>query len=1054
MAETLYQESYINLEGTWELGLGKKEEAFINQKVYLPGTLDEQGKNIEGVPKSKPGETMYLTPEYHYEGYAVYERDFEISFRANETVLFFMERTRAAKVWVNNQFIGQDNLLTVSQEFDITQAVIQGKNRITVEVENLFEQMPAKPVIGSHMATAHTQTNWNGIVGKIGIRILPEISMDTIRIYPDIEKKSIRINVNMIQNTCILQSVCWEVCVCKGVDKKIRMVIPPGKTKVVLEYELGGDYQTWDEFRPDMYEVNILLHTNIGSQKRTLNIGMRNFQVSADSRHFMINGKVIFIRSEANCAVFPKTGYAPMKQEEWEHLFKVYKSYGINYVRFHSWCPPDAAFCAADRLGIYMQPELCEWTFETFDSDDDYAYYTREALSIDRAYGNHPSYVALTWGNELRSHKRERMSELCRYMRQIAPDRLYAEGSNVWYGEEGVNTDCDFVMAQGNYKAKWRGAYAGNHGFINECPPNTLSDYNEDLKDIPIPVISFEVGQFQVYPDYDEIDKYTGNLRPNNLRIFKKSLENSGLAGYDAKFQEATGQLSQLCYREEIEAALRTDKLAGISLLGIQDFSGQGTALVGMINAFGEPKKFSNPAKFKQFFNCVVPLLKLEKRTFRQREKIQAEIVIANYGAGSLDKPVLICVTDSDGHDVFDEVISSPMVGQGRVESIGNLCFIPEKESDNSYKLTIMILVEETEYANEYELWVYPNVDNNESDKECIVRVLDDNVRKRLGQGEKLIYFPELTQAGIPGSVKSSFMSDFWCWIMFKKWDQHGTMGMLIEAEHKLFEKMQVDEYTNYPWWHLLKNSRSVILDGLGIQPVIRMVDNIHRNHSMGLLFEVNCGNGSLLICSLNILDKLKQPEAAWMLHCMLNYVTSGKMNPSAEIPFQKLSLLFPNHKELVWDKGDKPFASINEHLMYEPLKKQEKKTGAGYWDTDGSSTEDEKFYGILFEKKHFLDMIQMDLVIDGIYDGKAGHDLPELICVEYLEGDAWKPVHVIYKSFLTGGEENRVYFEKVETKGIRILLNKEKKNEVYISAMAAYENQPYAIADLKLFGI
>ncbi len=1053
MSVTLYGERNINLQGIWNLGIGKKGEAVINQVIQLPGSLDEQGKNIDGIVKSQPGETMYLTPEYHYEGYAVYERKFELDNGKNETVLFYMERTRSAKVWVNGQYIGQDNVLTAPQEFDITKAVCQGKNKITVEVENCFEHMPSKPIIGSHMAAEHTQTNWNGIAGKIGIRILPVISLDKIRIRPDFENQGIRIYVDMIQNTNILQTVSWEVFVPGGEKINAARVIPAGKTEVLLEYGLGEDFFTWDEFKPDMYELTVVLHTKYGSQERKMDFGMRKFQKAPDSRHFMINGKVIFVRSEANCAVFPKTGYAPMEETEWEKLFTTYQSYGINYVRFHSWCPPDAAFRVADRLGIYLQPELCEWTFETFDSDEDYEYYTREALSIERAYGNHPSYVALTWGNELRSHKRERMGELCRWMRQIDPDRLYAEGSNAWYGEEGVNAECDFVMAQGNYAARWRGAYAGNHGFINECPPDTLSDYNKELEDISVPVISFEVGQFQVYPDYGEINKYTGNLQPENLRIFKQDLEKHGLTGYDVMFQKVTGKLSQLCYREEIEAALRTEKLAGISLLGLQDFSGQGTALVGMIDALGEPKKFSDPACFRQFFNCVVPLLKINKRIFRQKEEIQAEIAVANYGADKLDNPVSVYVTDSKDNIIYKDILNNCIIGQGRVETVRKICFTPDKETDASYKIKIIIQIGGTVYRNEYELWIYPDTDTKKLDRSWVITKLNDSVRERLEKGEKLLFLPEPTQISLPISVRSSFISDFWCWIMFKKWDQQGTMGMLIDTDHKLFEKMEVDDYTNYSWWHMLQNSRSVILDNTDIQPIIRMVDNIHRNHSMGLLFEVKCGAGSLLVSSLNILDNPEQPEAAWMLKCMLNYVRSEDMNPTEEMSFEKLCKVFPDHERLILGKGDKPFASVNEQLVYEPLKSQEEKTGTGCWDTEGSGHEDEKYYGILFEKQRFVDMVQMNLVIDGIYDGKAGHDLPDIIDIEYLDGEVWKPVSVIYRSFLTGGKENRIYFEKAAAGGIKILLKKEKKNEIYISAMAAYENQPYGIEELSLFG-
>lgn len=1055
-AGEVYGERFLSLAGIWKLGLGKRGETAADQIVRLPGSLDEQGKKIAGLEKSKTGEIMYLTPEYHYEGYAVYEREFFLDIKEGETVLFYMERTRAAKVWVNGRFIGQDNILTAPQEYDITEAVKQGENRITVEVENCFEQMPVHPILGSHMATAHTQTNWNGIVGKIGIRILSGISMKEVTVRTDFERKCLLVEAEVLQNTGILQSVSWEVSLAGGAKKEIRMVLQPGRTKNLLEYELGEDYDTWDEFSPSLHELTISLYSPYGCQETKLAFGIRKFQVSPDFRHFMINGKVIFIRSEANCAVFPRTGYAPMEEKEWEKLLSTYKSYGINYVRFHSWCPPEAAFSVADRLGIYLQPELCEWTFNTFESDSDYAYFTKEAMGIGKAYGNHPSYVALTWGNELKSHKRERMGELCRFMRQIDPDRLYAEGSNVWYGGEGINTDCDFVMAQSNYKDNWRGAFAGNRGFINECPPSTLSDYNEGLKDIPMPVISFEVGQFQVYPDYEEIHKYTGNLQPENLRSFKNSLEQHGLAGYDGKFQEVTGRLSQLCYREEIEAALRSDKLAGISLLGIQDFSGQGTALVGMLDAFGEPKKFSNPAAFKQFFNCVVPLLKIGKRTFTQKEIIQAEVLVANYGAGKLEQPVSICIEDTKGCILQKEIIAPCSVEQGKVKSIGNISFVPKGQDMSSYKLKIILALEGTEYVNEYEVWVYPERDKKEADSHSIVTMLNEGVRERLDKGENLIFLPNPTQAEIPQSIKSAFISDFWCWVMFRKWDQHGTMGMLIETEHKLFEKIQVDEYTNYPWWHMLSNSRSVILDGTGIQPVIRMVDNIHRNHSMGLLFEVKCGKGSLLISSLNILDKQEQPEAAWMLHCMLEYVKSGGQRQLKEVSFQMLCEMFPVHRELMLKDGCKPFAGINEEMAYAPLTPQNQKERGGYWSTDGSRHQDEKVYGILFEREQNIDMVQLDLVMDDGYEGRPGHDLPESLDIEYLLEDSWKPVHLIYKSSFTTGKENRIYFERVNTKGVRILLDKEEKeknSEVYISTLDAYESKPHAIAEVKIYG-
>ena len=67
------------------------------------------------------------------------------------------------------------------------------------------------------------------------------------------------------------------------------------------------------------------------------------------------------LRGKHDGLIFPKTGYAPTDVNEWLRVLGIAKSYGINHYRFHTCCPPDAAFTAADLLGIYMEPELPFW---------------------------------------------------------------------------------------------------------------------------------------------------------------------------------------------------------------------------------------------------------------------------------------------------------------------------------------------------------------------------------------------------------------------------------------------------------------------------------------------------------------------------------------------------------------------------------------------------------------------------------------------------------------------------------------------------------------------
>ena len=136
-----------------------------------------------------------------------------------------------------------------------------------------------------------------------------------------------------------------------------------------------------------------------------------------------------------------------MTENEWTDILNTYKAYGINCVRFHSHCPSEAAFAAADRLGMMMQPELSHWNpNDAFESGESFSYYQQELALTIRWLANHPSFVMLTFGNELCTGEtgRERMSRMLEQARALDSTRLYANGSNVHYGRIGCDPDSDF----------------------------------------------------------------------------------------------------------------------------------------------------------------------------------------------------------------------------------------------------------------------------------------------------------------------------------------------------------------------------------------------------------------------------------------------------------------------------------------------------------------------------------------------------------------------------------------------------------------------------------
>ena len=90
-------------------------------------------------------------------------------------------------------------------------------------------------------------------------------------------------------------------------------------------------------------------------------------------------------------------------------------------------------------------------------------------------------------------------------------------------------------------------------------------------------------------------------------------------------FLLASGKLQALCYKADIEAALRTKNFAGFQLLDLHDFPGQGSAIVGVLNPFWESKGYVTPQEYSEFCNSVVPLARMSKFVFNSGDTLKAD---------------------------------------------------------------------------------------------------------------------------------------------------------------------------------------------------------------------------------------------------------------------------------------------------------------------------------------------------------------------------------------------------------------------------------------------
>jgi hypothetical protein len=920
----------ISLKGQWHfrldiLNAGIKEKWFkqnLPDVINLPGTTDEQKKGCLNLKK----EIGRLTRVYPYYGPAWYQKELEIPKEwLGKHIVFSMERTKTSWVWVDEKFVSKQNSLTTAHQYDLSQLLTPGKHRLTVCINNADNP----PVGDPHQISDQTQTNWNGILGEIKLEVNDQVWIKDVQVYPDVAHKKIDIKIlfnTHCKGTLNLSANAWNTRVAHVVksEKHSFATSTDGYYETLLA--MGDSVQFWDEFSPALYRLKIDFKGEFNCKKvcdhKEVNFGMRSF--TAKGTQFQVNGKTIFLRGKHDACVFPITGYAPMDVDEWIRVFKIAKSYGINHYRYHTWCPPKAAFEAADIVGIYMQPELPLWgqlgkTTKKVDGDVElridnspeaqrYKYLLREGQFIMKAFGNYASFCMFGLGNELNGD-RALMGTMIDTLRKIDSRHLYAQGSNNFLNEPRLSPGDDYwttTFTGGHYSVGHyfpdtkgldvRSSYPVHTvGHINNNPPSTDYDYTNSIKGIPVPVIGHEIGQFQVYPNFKEIEKYTGVVQARNFEIYRDRLKTAGMLEQADDFFRASGALAVLCYREDIETALRTPGFGGFQLLDLQDFPGQGTALVGILDAFMDSKGLITPQNWQQFCSAVVPLARMKKYTWTNDELFSANIEIANYGSSGIKENQLNWSLTEASSKQIDAGKLSVNIPQGKLSPLGSIV-IDLSKIVIPQKLELTLSLDGTNIKNSYPIWVYPaKVDNTYPSDITVSGKLSEEVIQKLQKGGSVLLLPD--SASLKKQISGAFQSDFWCYPMFKKYNPPGTLGILCDPNHPIFRNFPTEFHSNWQWWSLLKNGQVMILDKApeGFKPLVQVIDNFERNHKLGTIIECQVGKGRLIVCSFNLLKQQDKPEARQLLQSILKYMESDKFKPAQvlDIEFLKDFLMY-----------------------------------------------------------------------------------------------------------------------------------------------------------------
>ncbi|HNS19636.1 MAG TPA: discoidin domain-containing protein [Sedimentisphaerales bacterium] len=967
----------IDLAGTWSVELDRQDrgetqkwfERDLPGKISLPGVLTAQGYgdppsmqtpwvgNIKQVwfkdPYYKQCQTpgnfkmpFWLQPDRYYAGAAWYQRRIEIPQDwQGKRVLLFLERCHwKTTVWLDGQLIGSNDSLGTPHVYELDAGVKPGRHRLTIRVDN----RTIVPVgVDAHSASDHTQGNWNGIVGKIELRATDPVWIDDVRVDPNTADKTATVAISIRNLTQKPGDGTVTVAVAgQGQAASYPVSWSASGREAMCKYKMGDDCELWDEFHPVTYQMTVSLQGDGYADQAIVQFGMR--QMGTQGTRITINGKPTFIRGTLECCIFPLTGHPPTDVDSWKRIIRVCKAHGLNHIRFHSWCPPEAAFIAADELGFYYHVECSAWaTVGDGGPFDKWLYQESEAMV--KAYGNHPSFAMMAYGNEPGGSNQNRfLGDFVSHWKRKDPRRLYTSAAG-W----PLLAENDYHSTPAPRIQQWG---QGVNSRVNAKPPETMTDYSEFVSQhSDAPVISHEIGQWCVFPNFDEMSKYTGLLKPRNFEVFREQLERNGMLHQARDFLMASGKLQTLLYKEEIESALRTPGFGGFQLLDLHDFPGQGTALVGVLDPFWDSKPYVTPEQYHRFCGPTVPLARLQRRIFESGDLLETRIDIAHFGPADLENAEPSwTLRDSTGEIVEEGRFARKTIKTGQLSALGEVrtqlyvarradkfnlevtltCDGSEKDGSGLYSSTksrslislkngsAKALGARPEFerekpnnevfpsqsrpdppfsgsytANDWDIWVFPKNEPDQPASDILIATeLSDEAIRRLDAGGKVLLLPppQTIKNDEKHPVQMGFSSIFWNTV-WTNWQAPHTLGVLCDPAHPALGQFPTEDHSNWQWWELMHGAAPFLLtEHRDIKPIVQVIDDWVTARKLAVVFEARVGGGRLLACSCDLTNDLdKRPVARQMRRSLLAYMAGGDFLPQFSMTIAQVADLF-----------------------------------------------------------------------------------------------------------------------------------------------------------------
>lgn len=963
-----------DLAGIWRFEIDKEDRGFaehwekrrLTQTITLPGCLQAQGYG-DAISEDTPwvqslydalwyqrGEYAYAQengtkvpflsqPPHHYTGKAWYQKTIFVPEKSDGFVgRLTLENTKwKTTLWIDGECKGSIVSLCAPHVYE-TGALSAGEHTVTLCIDNGW-QLPYRP--DGHGVSDALGATWNGVAGAITLELFNGIWIERVKVNAQMPQAAIQVHLknetSHIQN-CIVHV---QDTVHTDISADAVCVLTPGSQICELTLNYPSDTPLWDEFDQGLHNLIVTLSSisnalqgemqssitqlplqskemvsqfsKVVLQTKEVTFGFRRAEVK--DGHFVINGRNTYLRGTHFGGDYPLSGIPDCGNAYWDKIMETVKTWGMNFIRCHSYCLPEAAFEAADRAGVYLQIECDMWNVFAPDVQMNNVLWEETKRILD-TFGNHPSFLMLSPSNEPGGDWLMPLTDWVSKCRAYDSRHLYTIQSGWPYPMEPDKiTGTDYVyFHRSGFGIQPGGTIRGPRGWNG-------GDYRESLKDISYPVICHELGQWCAYPDFDVIDKFTGYLQPGNFEIFRESARAHDVLGQNKEFVYNSGRQQVRMLKEDLEANLRTPYIYGFELLDLHDYLGQGTALVGILDPFWDSKGYVTPNEWRQFCDETVLLARIESYCIDRAKNatISIPIEVSHFGRAPLQsvrihwqleqQPVTEYTYGEHGKTLTQTIFQPPVLcgtlkqrdyALEKNQSAGCIYLNMEDiEPNRVYTLRVSMKANGRIVENTWPLWIFdssklnsvstPDESKAESDTHEAVFITSDRflAETLLNEGKRVLFeLPyEDTSYDCP---PVRFNPSFWNSQMGPTWAR--GMGMIIQNAHPAFASFPTTADGGWQWQSLIENARGLRVEKLGcdcITNIVQPIDEWNRNDKMSLLFECQVGTARLMMTSINL--EQDTPQAAALKKSILSYMKSDAFEPQGQVSWKQLSSLF-----------------------------------------------------------------------------------------------------------------------------------------------------------------